>query len=193
MIEDVMHRSMSARRGAAMSGRRNRDFPEPVSEGAVEQLPYSSGVKKWWRSPGSAFRALDRALGGQQRPDRLHQKVARHPVKFGLCLAVPFTLFFWTVTPEGEPDGFLVAVLGGLLMGSLSSVSWPFWSGFGSVGSGGWGYGTGLERVVPMPRRQRHIGCLRPHRTVGAEVDPERHHRMPTVSASASSRAMTTM
>ncbi|MEF9904821.1 hypothetical protein [Streptomyces sp. P9-A2] len=75
-------------------------------------------MKKRWRSLRDAYWALDRFLGGQQRPTRSQRWVARHPVKAGLCLGVPFALFFWTVTPEEEPDGFLFAVLGGLLMSS---------------------------------------------------------------------------
>ncbi|WP_406726754.1 hypothetical protein WJ438_21965 [Streptomyces sp. GD-15H] len=88
-----------------------------MTEGSIDQLSCPSGMAKWWRSPGDAFWALDRALGGHRRPTRAQQRVARHPVRAGLCLAVPFTLFFWMVSPEGEPTGFLFAVLGGLLMG----------------------------------------------------------------------------
>ncbi|WP_255310890.1 hypothetical protein [Streptomyces viridosporus] len=118
MTEGVMRRIMSARRGAVVSGRWNQDGSAPVCEGTVERLAYSSGVKKWWRSPGRAFWALDRALGGRRRPTRLQRWAARHPVRTGLYLAVPFTLFFWMVSPEGEPDAFLFAVPGGLLVGS---------------------------------------------------------------------------
>ncbi|MBL3668831.1 hypothetical protein JL475_23100 [Streptomyces sp. M2CJ-2] len=80
-------------------------------------------MAKRWRSLGKAFWALDRVLGGQQRPTRLHQWVARHPVGTGLCTAVPFTLFFWLTAPEGEPDSLLFTVIFGLLMGLVFGLT----------------------------------------------------------------------
>lgn len=67
--------------------------------------------------------ALDRALGGQRRPTRIQKWVARHPVGTGLCLAMPFALFFLMVSSEDEPDGPVLAALGGLVMGLLFGLT----------------------------------------------------------------------
>lgn len=75
-------------------------------------------MEKQRRSLGEAFWALDRVLGGQQPPTRVHQWVARHPVMFGLCMSVPFSLFFAMIGSEEEFSG-LFAMVGGLFMGSL--------------------------------------------------------------------------
>ncbi|MEV7427613.1 DUF6404 family protein [Streptomyces sp. NPDC091212] len=74
-------------------------------------------MSNWLRSLGNAFWALNRALGGQRRPTRIQKWVARHPVGAGLCLAAPFTLFFWLVASEDQPDNLLFSVLLGLMMG----------------------------------------------------------------------------
>ncbi|MEV7346308.1 hypothetical protein [Streptomyces sp. NPDC093544] len=79
-----------------------------------------------WRSLSEAFWALDRAMGGQRRPTRVQKWVARHPIGAGLCVAVPFTLFLLMVSREEEPDDPLFAVVFGLLIGlvfSLTAVS----------------------------------------------------------------------
>ncbi|PWI09502.1 hypothetical protein DIZ27_16925 [Streptomyces sp. NWU339] len=78
-------------------------------------------MKELWRSPGNAFWALDQALGGHQRPARVHRWVARHPVLFGLCTGVPFALLFAVIGSEEESDG-LFAVVVGLLMGSVFAL-----------------------------------------------------------------------
>lgn len=80
-------------------------------------------MAKQRRSLAEAFWALDRVLGGQQPPTRLQQWVARHPVGAGLCMAVPFTLFFCVTAPEGEPGSLLFAVIFGLLMGLLFGLT----------------------------------------------------------------------
>ncbi|MCX2926280.1 DUF6404 family protein [Streptomyces sp. NEAU-W12] len=83
-------------------------------------------MAKWWRSLVDAFWALDRALGGQRRPTRFQKWVGRHPIKAGLCVALPpaifFGLFFWLVSDEEEPNNLLLAVIGGLLMGLIFSL-----------------------------------------------------------------------
>ncbi|MDX3697782.1 hypothetical protein PV726_48030 [Streptomyces europaeiscabiei] len=80
-------------------------------------------MANWWRSLGSAFWALDRAMGGQQHPTRVQKWVARHPIGAGLCVAVPFTLFFLMVSREEEPDDSLFAVVFGLLMGLVFGLT----------------------------------------------------------------------
>ncbi|MFE7359156.1 hypothetical protein ACFU8Q_40305 [Streptomyces sp. NPDC057543] len=74
-------------------------------------------MANWWRSPGHAFWALDRALGGQRRPTRIQKWVAQHPIGTGLCVAVPFTLFFLMLSHEEEPDDPMFAVVFGLTLG----------------------------------------------------------------------------
>ncbi|MGW5169857.1 DUF6404 family protein [Streptomyces nodosus] len=78
-------------------------------------------MAQWWRSLAGAFWALDRVLGGQRRPTRFQNWVGRHPIKAGLCTALPptlfFTFFFWLVSDEEESDNLLFAVIGGLVMG----------------------------------------------------------------------------
>lgn len=49
--------------------------------------------------------------------------MARHPVCAGLCLAVPFALFFLMVSSEGDPDGPVLAALGGLVMGLFFALT----------------------------------------------------------------------
>ncbi|WP_398859380.1 DUF6404 family protein [Streptomyces chengmaiensis] len=83
-------------------------------------------MANWRRSLANGFWALDRALGGQRRPTRIQKWVARHPIGSGLCVAVPFTLFFLLLSREDEPDNPLFAVMFGVLMGlvfGLTAVS----------------------------------------------------------------------
>ncbi|MFE7396774.1 hypothetical protein [Streptomyces sp. NPDC057557] len=75
------------------------------------------------RAPAGAFRALDRALGGRQRPTRIQKRVARHPIGTGLCVAVAFTLFFLLLAPEDESDHLLSAASLGLVMGVVFGLS----------------------------------------------------------------------
>ncbi|MFE0653970.1 hypothetical protein ACFVZH_35985 [Streptomyces sp. NPDC059534] len=80
-------------------------------------------MANWRRSLGDAFWAVDRAIGGQQRPTWIQKRVARHPIGAGLCLAVPFALFFLMVSPEDEAHGPPLAMLGGLIMGLLFALA----------------------------------------------------------------------
>ncbi|MDV9187789.1 hypothetical protein R6L23_06105 [Streptomyces sp. SR27] len=80
-------------------------------------------MTNWRRSLGDVFWTVDRALGGQQRPTRIQKWVARHPISAGLCLAVPFALFFLKVSPEDEADSPLLAMLGGLIMGLFIALT----------------------------------------------------------------------
>ncbi|MFI9630242.1 hypothetical protein [Streptomyces sp. NPDC052042] len=80
-------------------------------------------MANWRRSLGDAFWAVDRALGGQQRPTPIQKWGARHPISVGLCLAIPFALFFLMVSPEDEADSPLLAVLGGLITGLLFALT----------------------------------------------------------------------
>ena len=83
-------------------------------------------MANWKRSLVDAFWAWDRALGGQRPPTRIQKWVARRPIGAGLCAAVPFTLFFLTLSREEEPDDLLFAVFAGLAMGvvfGLTAVS----------------------------------------------------------------------
>ncbi|MFE0700137.1 hypothetical protein [Streptomyces sp. NPDC058872] len=77
-------------------------------------------MANWRRSLADGFWALDRLLGGQRRPTRFQKWAARHPVRAGLCLAVPFFLFMVLLSHE-EPGVPLFAVAFGLLI----------WLGFG--------------------------------------------------------------
>ncbi|MEU7698859.1 hypothetical protein ACF064_06630 [Streptomyces sp. NPDC015492] len=72
---------------------------------------------------GDLLSALDRALGGERRPTRLQRRVARRPIRLGLCLAVPFALFLLLVSPDDEAGNVPIAVLGGLFLGLLFSVA----------------------------------------------------------------------
>lgn len=83
-------------------------------------------MANWRRLLGDAFWTLDRALGGQRRPTRIQKWVARHPIGTGLCVAVPFTLFFLMLSREEEPDDPMFAVVFGLALGlvfALTAVS----------------------------------------------------------------------
>ncbi|MFE7528221.1 hypothetical protein ACFU7Y_21250 [Kitasatospora sp. NPDC057542] len=83
-------------------------------------------MANWRRSLGDVFWAVDRALGGQKRPTRIQKWAARHPIGTGLCMAVPFTLFFLMLSREEEPGDPLFAVVFGLLLGlvfGLTAVS----------------------------------------------------------------------
>jgi hypothetical protein len=110
-----------------------------LAVGLPTGLPYPSAVANWRRSLGDALWAVDRALGGQRRPTRIQKWVARHPISAGLCLAVPFTLFFLMVSPEDEADSPLLAMLGGLIMGLLFALT------------------AGAERL--RQRRHKRLGC----------------------------------
>lgn len=73
-------------------------------------------MANWPRSLSDAFWTLDRLLGGQRRPTRIQKWIARHPIGTGLCMAVPYALFFiWLSSPE--PENLWKAALGGLAMG----------------------------------------------------------------------------
>lgn len=67
---------------------------------------------------------MDRALGGQQRPTRIQKWVARHPISAGLCLAVPFALFFLMESSEGEVDSLLLGIIpaAGVFGGGVGAV-----------------------------------------------------------------------
>ncbi|MFF2405512.1 hypothetical protein [Streptomyces sp. NPDC058092] len=80
-------------------------------------------MANWRRSVGDVFWALDRALGGQRRPNRIQKWVARHPIGTGLCAAVPFTLFLLLVSPGEEPDDPLFAVFFGLVTGLVLGLT----------------------------------------------------------------------
>ncbi|MBT2525613.1 hypothetical protein J7E91_09240 [Streptomyces sp. ISL-99] len=83
-------------------------------------------MANWRRSLGDAIWTLDRSLDGQRRPTRIQKWVARHPIGTGLCVAVPFTLFFLMLSREEEPDDPLFAVVFGLALGlvfALTAVS----------------------------------------------------------------------
>lgn len=80
-------------------------------------------MAKWKRSFVDAFWAWDRALGGQRRPTRIQKWVARHPIRTGLCAAVPFTIFYLTLSREEEPDDLLFAALAGLAMGGVFGLT----------------------------------------------------------------------
>ncbi|WP_232838460.1 hypothetical protein [Streptomyces geranii] len=106
----------------------SRDSTTGLGQGAADQLPYPSAVANWWRTVGDAFWAVDRALGGQQRPTRFQKWVARHPVKAGLYVAAPvslsFTLFFLLLSSaEEETENLLVGVLFGLILGLIFGLT----------------------------------------------------------------------
>ncbi|MCC3775427.1 hypothetical protein [Streptomyces sp. UNOB3_S3] len=80
-------------------------------------------MANWRRSLVDAFWAWDRDRGGQRRPTRIQKRVARHPVVTGLCMAVPFTLFFLMLSREEEPDDPLFALFAGLAMGIVFGLT----------------------------------------------------------------------
>ncbi|GAB3106897.1 hypothetical protein GCM10027160_03000 [Streptomyces calidiresistens] len=49
--------------------------------------------------------------------------MARHPIGVGLCVSVPFTLFFLLLSREEEPDDPLFAVFFGLLLGLVLGLT----------------------------------------------------------------------
>ncbi|MFE4450639.1 hypothetical protein [Streptomyces sp. NPDC056796] len=52
-------------------------------------------------------------------PSRTQKWAARHPVAVGLCMAVPFALFFLLVSEEGADSPLFFSVLLGLGMGVI--------------------------------------------------------------------------
>ncbi|MGW1293151.1 hypothetical protein [Streptomyces sp. NPDC002533] len=80
-------------------------------------------MANWKRSFVGAFWTWDRALGGQRRPTRIQKWAARHPIRVGLCAAVPFMLFCLTLSQEKEPDDLLFAVSAGLSMGVIFGLT----------------------------------------------------------------------
>ncbi|MEV6121143.1 hypothetical protein AB0M23_11530 [Streptomyces sp. NPDC052077] len=75
------------------------------------------------RSLGNAFRTLDRVLGGQRPPTRLQRRVAEHPYVAGLCVTVPYILFFLLIAPEDETGNLPFATLGGLAVGTCFTLT----------------------------------------------------------------------
>ncbi|MEV7590442.1 hypothetical protein AB0O42_09220 [Streptomyces sp. NPDC089922] len=87
-------------------------------------------MANWRRSFGQVFWVLDRALGGQRRPTTLQKRVARHPIKAGLCVAVPVTLLFVLFsalsTDTEKPASLLFAVFFGPFLGVVFGLTAAF-------------------------------------------------------------------
>ncbi|MDX2294120.1 MULTISPECIES: hypothetical protein [Streptomyces] len=80
----------------------------------------SGGPRGTARSLGRAWRALDRALGGERLPTPFEQRVARHPVAngFGVALAVGLLLSVF----EAGLSALAPALAAGLIYGSTAAA-----------------------------------------------------------------------
>ncbi|MFT2020009.1 hypothetical protein ACMA1D_29860 [Streptomyces sp. 796.1] len=68
---------------------------------------------------GGAGGLFDRVLGSHEPPTSAQRWTARHPLWVGLLVGVPFTLFYWSVSPHSGLGDLLVSALGGAGLGGF--------------------------------------------------------------------------
>ncbi|MER0245293.1 hypothetical protein AAHZ94_25590 [Streptomyces sp. HSW2009] len=66
-----------------------------------------------------AVGVFDRALGSHKPPTSTQRWAARHPLRVGLVVGVPFALFCWFVSPHSHLGDLLVSTLGGAVLGGF--------------------------------------------------------------------------
>lgn len=72
---------------------------------------------------GKIFRAIDRALGGTQPPDRPQRFAARHPLVVGLLAGLASFLFGLVVSDHDSGVSLFPISLFGIVMGSIFAAT----------------------------------------------------------------------